>query len=431
MNARMIWFSLGALLVAMTVAGMLSLDRLKPGDVPGSLPDVVTTDFATPPTRSFPASESSPSAEAPTSADRFGETLRRPGAWENEALLTFHDRQSLADFLGLARASGLDIAGPFGRALTVRARFASLAELSGVLDALEGEPPLLGPNFFVSVPRIGRSPEEADGVGTAPFDALLFQSMGIPEGVDRSTWGDGVVVAVIDSGIGAHPTFRDGQVTRIDLVGGDTPLHGHGTAMGSLIAGNADAAPGIAPGASLLDIRIAGEDGLSDSFLLAEGIRAALDRKADIVNISLGTYGDSPVVATVVAEAVEKGVLIVAPVGNERVETKTWPAAYPGVISVSGIDATDQLAYFSNLGSPTLSAPAVGIFSAYIDNERAMIARGHGTSQAAALVSGTLAHLKARGLDPRRALTANTRSIGGDTKRFGAGVLFLPPTLIR
>lgn len=431
MNSRMIWFSLGVLLVALTVAGMLSLDRLRPGDAPDPEPGVVTSDFSSRPTSGFPASEWSRLAEPPTTAEGLERALVRSGAWENEALLTFHDRQSLAEFLALARVAGMEIAGPHGRALTLRARYASLAELAGALDAMEGEPPLVGPNFFVSVPRITAPPEEAGGVGTAPFDELLFRSMGIPEGADRSAWGDGVVVAVIDSGIGEHPTFRDGQVTRIDLVGGETPLHGHGTAMASLIGGNADAAPGIAPAAGLIDIRIAGEDGLSDSFLLAEGIQTAIDRKADIVNISLGTYGDSPVVAGVVAEALKNGILIVAPVGNERVGRKSWPAAYPGVISVSGIDATDQLAYFSNSGSPTLSAPAVGILSAYLADDQALIVRGQGTSQAAALVSGTLAHLKALGLNPQRALTGNTRAIGGDAEQFGVGALFLPGSLIR
>ena len=120
-----------------------------------------------------------------------------------------------------------------------------------------------------------------------------------------------------------------------------------------------------------------------------------------------------------------------APVGNENVELKAWPAAYPGVISVSGVDANDQIAYFSNTGGPTLAAPAVGIISAYYAEQKALLIHGNGTSQAAALVSGSMALMKSRGLNPTRALTSNARYVRGGKVNYGAGVLHLPVSVTR
>lgn len=448
-KVRVTWFSIVVLFAVLTVIGILAMRRFETHSNPVLVsrevePELLTFDR---PRHSVsrkvvPAIDPEVAGEEdsielepeplnPSSVESLKRKLVRTGAWENEGLLTFRDAHSLSEFLALAKAAGVEITGPFGDALTLRARFGSLDDLSRLLQSFEGEPPLVDPNFFVSIPRVQEPSASAAGDGHTPFGDLLFKSLGIPEQTDRSTWGKGVVVAVVDSGISDHPTFREGQVKRIDLVGEEVPMHGHGTAMGSLIAGNADTAPGMAPGASLLDIRIAGEEGLSDSFLLAQGIQTAIDQGADIVNISLGTYGDSPLVRAVTEAALKQGIVVVAPVGNEMMPVKAWPAAYPGVVSVSGVDAEDRLAYFSNSGGPTLAAPAVGIISAYTLDHQPMIAKGQGTSQASALVSGVMAQLKSRGLDPVRAVTSNTRPIRGNTSAFGVGILHLPASAVR
>ncbi|MCB1232256.1 MAG: S8 family serine peptidase [Verrucomicrobiae bacterium] len=446
MNSRVFLIPAFVVCLVLTAVGILLLQRFDPeGSAVSGTGKAVQSDLPAgesrvPERESVPAYEPEMAAEAaetevetpePESASELTlENLRkklvRVGAWENEALLSFADAKSLADFIALAKSLGIEISGPFGDALTIRARFDSLETLYDLLKSSGLGLPFVDPNFFVTIPRI-TPPEEAAGEGKAPFDDMLFKSLGIPDDADRSAWGTGVTVAVIDSGISDHPTFREGQVTRIDLVGEDVPLHGHGTAMASLIAGR----EGIAPGAKLVDIRIAGENGLSDSFLLAQGLQTAIDRGADVVNISLGTYGNAPLVQTLVAEAQKKGLLIVAPVGNENVELKAWPAAYPGVISVSGVDANDQIAYFSNTGGPTLAAPAVGIISAYYAEQKALLIHGNGTSQAAALVSGSMALMKSRGLNPTRALTSNARYVRGGKVNYGAGVLHLPVSVTR
>jgi hypothetical protein len=355
------------------------------------------------------------------------ERLRRPGAFENEALLTFSERAGLEDFVARAKASGIEVTEALAGTRTIRVLFDSLDQIHEALVAPGGERPEVSANYSVSIPDLSVPPPDAGGTGEAPFGPELLPSIGIAPGADRADWGAGIVVAVIDSGVFPHPAFREGQVTHIDLTEAPGAMHGHGTAIASLVAGSHPGAEGVAPGADILDIRIAGSDGLSDSFLLARGIHAAVERGADVINISMGTYGDAPPVAAAVAEALRRGITVVAAVGNDRAGVKVWPAAYPGVISVSGVDAEGNLAYFSNSGTPTLAAPSVGIPSAYQDGGRALLAVGHGTSQASALVSGAAAAFRSRGVDAGPALLRSARPGSAGQQEIGAGILFLPP----
>jgi hypothetical protein len=383
-----------------------------------------------PAANSVPSPEEAPAATSPDLSNALLEALReqieRPHALENQALLTFSDAGSLADFVEGATAAGLVVTGPFDGAHTLRVSFASLGQLHDLLAANRGKDPVVSANFPVGIPGLS-APPPAGGTGTAPFESSLLPSLGIDPAADRASWGEGVTVAVIDSGISPHPAFREGQITHLDLSGEAGALHPHGTAMASLVAGAYPAAEGIAPGAGLLDLRIAGKKGLSDSFLLANAIHTAIEQGAGVINISMATYGDAAPVAGAVAEAIRRGITVVAAVGNEGAGMKAWPAAYPGVISVSGVAADGSLAYFSNTGGPTLAAPSVGVPSAYHDGASPLLAIGNGTSQAAALVSGAAAAFRSRGLDVSSALTGHARPGSGKKEEIGAGILFLPP----
>lgn len=358
--------------------------------------------------------------------DVLREKLDVPFAKENEALLTFSDPEALADFLRLAEQAGLSVTGPLEGAPTIQVSYGSLDQLRDALAAHRGEQPLVDANYLVGIPNLSTAPP-AGGVGTEPFETSLMASLGITEGTDRATWGAGVTVAVIDSGILPHPAFREGQVVHLDLTEGGGGLHAHGTAMASLVAGALPGAEGLAPGADILDIRIAGSDGLSDSYRLARGIHSAIERGAGVINISMAAYGDARPVAEAVAEAVRRGIIVVAAVGNDGAAMKAWPAAYPGVVSVSGVAADGSLAYFSNTGSPTLAAPSVGVPSAYHDGATALLGIGNGTSQAAALVSGAAAMYRSQGLDVMSALTARARPGNATPEAIGAGILHLVP----
>src|SRR5690606_20968092 len=102
----------------------------------------------------------------------------------------------------------------------------------------------------------------------------------IGAGRDRSDWGRGITVAVLDTGITDHPQLEQVRLSRTDLVQDGQPVDGHGTAMASLIAGADPAEGGVAPAASLLDIRVADAKGESTTALVAQGILTAVDQGA-------------------------------------------------------------------------------------------------------------------------------------------------------
>lgn len=346
------------------------------------------------------------------------------GAVPNEAVLTFKSAAALADFLNRAPAQGLVVKGRIDSMRSARIAYDSLDKLRQELLDHGADYAGIGANFPVLTPGLP-PPEQRPGGGDVPFGNSLLAAIGAGPDVDRSQWGHGVTVAVLDSGVTAHPTFTAGQVAHVDLVNDGQPFEGHGTAIASLIAGNVAGAQGVSPDARILDVRIAGADG-SDSFLLARGIEMALDRGAQVINVSMGSYGDAPIVYQAVQDAIQRGVIVVASVGNDSAAVKNWPAAYPGVISVSGVDATGQLAYFSNSGSPTIAAPGVGIPSAYAQANKPYLATGDGTSQAAALVSGAVAAILSQGGDVYATLSSNAVKIPATQQQAGDGMLHLP-----
>jgi thermitase len=367
--------------------------------------------------------ESENKAFSATALDELLRRIQPDGAVPNQAVLTFLTNEAYADFLKRAAKAGMLLKDRMDTRRTVRVAFHSIDALQADLAAHGADYAASGPIFPVLQPGLP-TPEQRQGAGgTQPFGDTLFDAIGIDPGVDRSHWGHGVTVAVLDSGVAEHPALAGSQITHIDLVNDGQPLDGHGTAMASLIAGNIRGAEGISPAARILDVRIAGADGSSDSFLLARGIQSAVDNGAQVINISYGSNGDSYVVAQAVSDALKQGVIIVASAGNEQLSSKDWPAAYPGVISVSGVDASGQIAYYSNTGSPTLAAPGVGIPSAYTDNNKPMLAIGDGTSQAAALVSGAAAKILSEGGNVPWTLTNSAKPVQAGSQQAGAGML--------
>ena len=349
------------------------------------------------------------------------------GAIENEAILRFKSREAYDAFLKRAAAAGLNVLAQLDGFLAVRVGYGSIdalrRELTGNLDDIED----VGANYLFKIPGVPDT-EDRTNAGAVPFGTSLFSSLGADG--DRATWGRGVTVAVLDAGLTGHPTYTQGQIVgHVDLIKDGQPFNGHGDAMGSLIGGSADGAEGVAPAAKLLDVRIFDSAGEGDSFVLAQGIREAVDRGAQIINISGAGYGDAALVRQAVQYAIQNNVTIVAAVGNEQAGIKAYPAAYDGVISVSGVDRTGRLAYFSNSGDPTLAAPAVSVPSAYSSEGESGYVFGSGTSQAAALVSGAAAKLLSQGFDPEKALPAATKPGASTTTphEIGAGILYLGP----
>lgn len=190
-----------------------------------------------------------------------------------------------------------------------------------------------------------------------------------------------VTVAVIDTGVDYNHPDLDGRVLQgynfIEKNSNGVPYgsdpyddHGHGTHVAGIIAGIANNNIGIAgvagPGnVKILPVKMLNDAGRGTSYDLAQAIRYAGDNGAKIINLSLGSNFATSIERDAIAYVQDLGCLVIAAAGNEssRVEY-TYPASYPGVISVAAVDKNEKPAWFSNYG-PTLdvSAPGVNILS--------------------------------------------------------------------
>jgi membrane-anchored mycosin MYCP len=221
------------------------------------------------------------------------------------------------------------------------------------------------------------------------------------------TRGDGVTVAVLDTGVSAAAATLTGAVLPgADVVGttgrADTDCTGHGTFVAGLIASHpVDGVryAGIAPGARILPVRVSdprtdGRDGVGGD-AIARGIRAAVDAHADVIAVPVGTAFPTPELDAAVEDAVARGALVVAAVGTDpRGERRTYPAAHPKVLAVgpandkveatSGATGADRV----DLVGPGANVVGIGISGNghYIDD---------GAGPAVGFVAGTAALVRA------------------------------------
>ncbi|WMX46785.1 type VII secretion-associated serine protease mycosin [Streptomyces roseicoloratus] len=179
------------------------------------------------------------------------------------------------------------------------------------------------------------------------------------EDIWKISKGEGVTVAVIDSGVDKNNPDLVGRVLDgRDLApreSGDehTDVDGHGTGMAGLIAGTGkarggDGAFGLAPAAKILPIRLPEPDtnrsqkDTDDDFnkLASEAIRYAADSGAKVINVSQGVRSGSEQLTAAVKYALDKGALVFAAVGNsgDKANAPEYPGATPGVIGVGAID---------------------------------------------------------------------------------------------
>ncbi|WP_157249567.1 S8 family serine peptidase [Nonomuraea typhae] len=256
----------------------------------------------------------------------------------------------------------------------------------------------------------------------------------------RVSKGTGVTVAVLDSGVDpGHRDLAGSVVTGKDFTAGANPAGVpprklHGTYMASLIAGHGHGPGGrrgvigVAPEAKLLSVRVILEDeepGFRDfnsseryEDVVAKGIRYAVDQGADVINMSISKELATKEERAAVRYAISKRVVLVAAAGNDGQRKPdangfapySYPAAFPGVVSVGATDRGLRRASFSNWNPSVLvAAPGVDILGAGPGDEYWV---GKGTSQATALVSGVAALIKSKYPDMSPALIAQALTAG-------------------
>jgi serine protease AprX len=250
----------------------------------------------------------------------------------------------------------------------------------------------------------------------------------VPLGID----GTGVTVALIDTGITQTPDLGDRVVARVDFTPGAAgdDEYGHGSHLAGVIAGDGAASGGkwrgVAPGAKLVSLKVAGPDGSTDVSVVIAALQWVVTHRAEygikVLNLSFGTDSLQPYAVDPLNAAVERawaaGITVVVSSGNRGPGTINKPGDDPFVITVGAVDVhqttdrrDDEVAGFSSSGitqdgfvKPDLVAPGTTIVAtrdvgsaidqmhpdAVVDEH---YFKGTGTSQAGAVVSGVAALL--------------------------------------
>jgi subtilisin family serine protease len=259
--------------------------------------------------------------------------------------------------------------------------------------------------------------------------------------------GAGAVVAVVDSGVLAtHPDLAGRLLPGRDFVQDDaTPQDGdgHGTHVTGIVVANKENGAGVssvAPGATVLPLRVLGDDGSGSTTAVAKAIDYAVAQGAHVINLSLGSEvpligaaGDTGLNAAL-GRAADANVTIVAAAGNNGVPLCEQPAIAGRLICVGAVDRRrGRAAYSSSPGPRGVMAPGgsglpiVGedVLSTYNDGKYVEVA---GTSQAAPHVSGIAALLVSLGLRgkavaDRIIATSTDAGTAGPDEVFGAGIV--------
>jgi serine protease AprX len=295
-----------------------------------------------------------------------------------------------------------------------------------VLAALPGI--TVTPDVSVSV----QSTTDSTGPHT-PSDAFV-QETGAARLASAGDTGQGVTVAVLDTGIDNLPDFAGRVIGGVDLTSGGNPYqdsYGHGTFVAGLIAGNGASSngrySGEAPGARLVSIKVAGADGTTHLGTLIAGLQWAADHQAaykiKILNLSLGFKSSQSTVINPLDQAVEAlwnaGITVVASAGNAGPFNGSIlsPGDDPLVITAGALDdmatpspADDEMNDFSSAGPTTpdgwvkpdlvtsgrsVVSLAVPGSAVYNGNPSARVGPadfvGSGTSFSAAITSGAAA----------------------------------------
>lgn len=310
-----------------------------------------------------------------------------------------------------------------------------------IIDGVEATIPTVLEPLLAALPGISVTPDVSVNVQSVPestgphtpSDAFLQQT-GASQLAAQGDTGQGVTVAVLDTGIDNLPDFAGRLVGGVDLTGGNSPFqdgYGHGTFVAGLIGGNGASSngqySGEAPGANLVSIKVAGASGQTDLATVITGLQWAVDHESQygirILNISLGFKPFESTVLNPVDMAVQAvwnaGIAVVASAGNAGPfnGTITSPGDDPLVITAGALDdlaqsnvADDEMNDFSSVGptSPdgwvkpdlvtsgrsvvSLAAPGSTVYN---ENPSARIGSGNfvgsGTSFSAAITSGAAA----------------------------------------
>ncbi|MFD4667149.1 S8 family serine peptidase [Streptomyces halstedii] len=222
----------------------------------------------------------------------------------------------------------------------------------------------------------------------------------------KTATGEGIKVAVIDTGVNPSTPSLKGQVLKgLDATGAEgdetDDYNGHGTTMAELIAGTGRGGglKGLAPGAKIIPMRVADatwqNKGSLNAYDTTDAIRAAADSDAQIISMSFGNDFKLDQEIEAAKYARSKGKLFFAAVGNEakKGNNPVYPAAYPDVVGVAATDRQGKASETSQHGDfVDIAAPGDDLPS-WCDQKFEQYCQGNGGTSAATAITAASAAL--------------------------------------
>ncbi len=306
------------------------------------------------------------------------------------------------------------------------------------LEGLDATVVVLRAPAGMSTRRALRRLRQLDPGGIYDFNHVYLGSGVVGEGADDAPTASsttplpqakGARVGLIDGGVQrSHQVFRDVSIREHGCAGGGVPS-AHGTAVASLLVGHADHFNGVAVGAELYSADVycgmatgGAVDAVADAF-------AWLAReRVPVINISLVGPANG-LLEQVIRLVTARGHIVVAAVGNDGPGAPPlYPAAYPAVVAVTGVDARRRVLVEACRGKHVdFAAPGADMAAAGLDAEFALV---RGTSFAAPIAAGLFARQlteldRARAESAVAALTSQAVDLGvrGPDKVYGNGLV--------
>jgi serine protease len=299
--------------------------------------------------------------------DDEGEANAIPG----ELVVDFRDDETPERIATLGRKLGVSFRPASSYTPTDEVYTVDTGDAEHVLTALRAEPDVEAADFeFVyGLPEDALSAEDEGIVDDEnpvlhkdfPNDPRFKDQWHLQQIHMMDTWkaaqGDGVVVAVVDTGVARVPDLKETEIVPgwnfVNDTADASDDHGHGTHVAGTIAQsthNGIGVAGVAFHAKIMPIKVLSARGSGSVSGIANGIRWAADHGAKVINMSLGGPMASSVLSKAVKYAHDKGVVVVCAAGNDGRGKVSYPAAYPHAIAVAATQFDETTTFYSNWG---------------------------------------------------------------------------------
>jgi len=298
----------------------------------------------------------------------------------NELIVTLKPGVNIDE---IAKKYGAKVTGRLDKLNTYRLQFEDAESADVARKALEQDSDVTSVESNFPVSR----PPAPDSVALSSFDPIDLKPKAPNNGCD-------VVVGLIDTAVQTQGTGLNGFMLPSIAVAGDGTTSDaqptHGTAMSETVLRAISLgakAGGGSSGVRILPVDVYGGNPSTSTFDVGMGIYKAVNAGAQIINLSLGSNGDSPFLQHMIQSSHDQGIIFFAAAGNEPVATPTYPAAYPEVVAVTAGNSRGVIAPYANyVDFVDVMAPGSSIVN--LDGRSWLVM---GTSASTAYASGAAA----------------------------------------